>query len=113
LIVASCRVFFHDHRGIEHAVYLEAENRFVAFGLALHKFKQSGCCHPDYRDVQQFQVHVMDGQRVKYRLGVTREQFETWLGPPNAVSLDRTRKYLNMLLGHMAPDRDFKRGFRH
>jgi hypothetical protein len=113
LVVASCRVFFHDHRGIEHAIYLEAENRYVAFGLALHKFKQSSCCHPDYRDVQQLNVHVIDGYRVKYRIRVTREQIERWLGPPKPASLDRTRKYLNMLLGRMPPDRDFKNGFRH
>jgi hypothetical protein len=111
--VASCRVFFNDHRGIEHAVRLEAENRFVAFGLALHKFKQCGCCHPDYRDVQQLQVHVLDGYKVRYRIRVTREQFEKWLGPPSPASLDQTRKYLQMLLGRMPPDRDFKKGFRH
>jgi hypothetical protein len=112
-MMASCRVFFHDHRGIEHAVYLEAENRYVAFGLALHRFKQSSCCHPDYRDIQKLHVHVLDGSKVKYRIGVTREQFEQWLGPPNRASFDKTRTYLQMLLGRMEPDRDFKKGFRH
>ena len=110
--MAKCRVFFNDRRGIEHAVRLEAENRYVAFGLAMHSFKRGAAyCHPDYRDVQKLHVHVMDRGTVKYRLVVTREQFEQWLGPLNPASLDRTCKYLHMLLGRIEPDRDFKRGF--
>jgi hypothetical protein len=55
----------------------------------------------------------MERDKVKYRIRVTREQFEKWLGPPNPASLYKTRKYLPMLLGRMPPDRDFKKGFRH
>lgn len=54
-----------------------------------------------------------DGHSVKYRITVTRQQFEDWLGPANRGSLDRTRKYLQILLGRMKPDRDFKNGLRH
>lgn len=91
---------------------VEAQNRHVAFGLAMHKFKQASCCHPDYRDVQTLHIQVMDGSKVRYRVSVTREQFDAWLGP-SKPSLDRTRTYLLMLLGRIAPDRDFKNGQRH
>ena len=108
--MADCRVFFRDRTGVEHVVRLDAENRYIAFGMAMHRLKQARCCALDYSELQKLTVQVMNGFKVKYALVVTREQFEQWLGPPNNLRMDRKRQYLQMLLGRMEPDRDFKRG---
>ena len=38
----SCRVYWRDRQNIEHGVYVEAENRYHAFGLAMHAMRVGG-----------------------------------------------------------------------
>ena len=69
----------------------------------MHAMRKCTWCNPDYHDVQRMTVEVLLGRR--QRLVVTRDEFETWLGPPT-LSGDKTREYHLILLGRMAPDRD-------
>lgn len=39
---------------------------------------------------------------------VTREQFESWIGPPR-LSGDKLREHLLMLLRRIEPSRDFRK----
>jgi hypothetical protein len=109
--VQKCRVSFRDRQGIEHSVYLEAANRFHAFGRAMHEMRQCSWCNPDYREVQRMTIQILDGPLKGRRMAVTREQFESWLGAePSAGESDRLRDYMKMLLSRIEPSRGFKKG---
>jgi hypothetical protein len=114
-VVESCRVYFRDRAGIEHAAYVSAVDRYHAFGLAMHEMRRCAWCHPDYREVQRLTIERLDrpkkGAVPRERIAVTRDEFETWLNDATKPR-DKLREYLLMLLGRIEPDRDFKRGIK-
>jgi hypothetical protein len=87
--------------------YVEAVNRYHAFGLGMHGLKRCSWCNPEFHGVERLTVQLLDKQDQR-RLTVTRAQFEQWLtGPPDLG--DTLREHLQMLLGRKEPSRDFLR----
>ena len=102
-----CRVSYSDSKGIEHAVTVEALNRYHAFGLAYVEFRKSYWSNPDFASLR-VKVELRDGGRWPL-MPVTRQQFEAWLNQPTSKD-EKARNWLKMALGLMEPGGDFKRG---
>lgn len=105
----EARVCFCDSSGIEHAAVVRAKNRYHAFGLAMALMRKCTWCHPDYRGIQQMSVELLDPKKKWRKVYVNRTQFEAWLAQPDKQDA-KEREYVQMLLGRIAPSRDFKRG---
>ena len=107
----SCRVYYRDTANVEHAVYVQAVDRYHAYGLALHQLRQCSWCSPDAREVRKLWIQIVDQGAMKQRIPVTREEFEAWLAKPGA-SINSHQAYVRMLLGRDPPSRDFRRGIK-
>jgi hypothetical protein len=106
--MTECRVYFRDYGGIEHGVYVQAENRYHAFGLAMVRLGKCSWCNPDFREVRRMTVQLLGGGTRWRKMVVTREDFEAWLNQAGVTTDERERRWVKMALGRIAPDRDFK-----